>query len=283
MSLVVTSCCQSTNALSGLGGFPAGNSPSEAPAPRAGASTRNGGARGARPRVRRGDSRPAAAPALTPSASARAEIHHPAARAGRALALGGLSRDERLQRFAPDELAAGLGKQVHARGESARHQQGVAVELAHGAHAACAVGLADRDGPHAPAAVGAQHRRAPKRLDAGAPRGLGQHAARGGAHVGDDRDLDALRMQIQRRLVRGIAGGHDGHAIADPHAIAVQISLRGAGQHDARPVVARKYQRPLDGAGREHHAPRAHLPKPLARQVRGRRRQMIGQALVRAR
>ena len=92
-------------------------------------------------------------------------------------------------------------------------------------------------------------------------------------------DLDARALEIQRRLVGIVAAGHDDRARADAHAEAVQIGVRCAGQHDARPIVARENQRPLDGAGGEHDRSRANLPEPLARLLRGRARQMIVEPL----
>ena len=117
-----------------------------------------------------------------------------------------------------------------------------------------------RRSPLVPSTVaGRQH------LDAGAPCRLRQGALRVGAHIGDGGDRDAGRLQIKGSLVGRVVCGHQHRAVADPHAVAVEIGLRGAGQHDARTVVARKHQRPLDRAGRQHHRLGAHLPQALAR------------------
>jgi hypothetical protein len=96
------------------------------------------------------------------------------------------------------------------------------------------------------------------------------------------RSCNSRRMQVKGRLIGCIAAGHDDRARAAAYAIAAQISARGAREHDARPIVARKNERPLKSAGREHHFARAHLPEPLARHVRRRCGQMIGELLVHA-
>ena len=90
-----------------------------------------------------------------------------------------------------------------------------------------------------------------------------------GARVGDAGDEDARRLQVERRLVGLIAGGHEHCARAGQHAVAVELGARRPREHDPGPVVAREDQRPLDGAGGEHHLPRPHLPLPLARGVGG--------------
>ncbi len=55
-----------------------------------------------------------------------------------------------------------------------------------------------------------------------AARRLGQRAIRRGAQIRDGGDDDAGRVQIQRRLIGGIAAGDDDGARADAHAIAVE-------------------------------------------------------------
>ena len=63
---------------------------------------------------------------------------------------------------------------------------------------------------------------------------------------------------------------------------AIEIGAHGRGQHHAGPIVAAEHDRPLDRAGGEHRAFGDDPPQPLARLMRRRDRQMIGDALQRA-
>jgi hypothetical protein len=75
-----------------------------------------------------------------------------------------------------------------------------------------------------------------------------------------------------------VRGGDDG-AVADPHAEAVEVGLRRAGQHDAGPVVAVEDQRPLERPLGQHDPAGAHLPHPLERRVLRRLGEVVGQLL----
>ena len=105
-----------------------------------------------------------------------------------------------------------------------------------------------------------------------APAGLGPQ-------IGDQRDVDAGRLQIERGAVGAVVRGRDDDALADLDAVAVAVTPRGVGEHDARPVVVREDERALDRAGREHHLARAHLPQALARQVGIGDARSVGDAL----
>jgi hypothetical protein len=67
-------------------------------------------------------------------------------------------------------------------------------------------------------------------------------------------------MEVKRRLVGGVGGGHDDHPFADQHAVAIEIRLCRSREQDSRPIVVRKDQRPLDRSRRQHHRTRANLP-----------------------
>jgi len=43
--------------------------------------------------------------------------------------------------------------------------------------------------------------------------------------------------------------------------------MRGTREHDARPVVARKGDQPLERTGGEYHAPGADDPQPLPQAI----------------
>src|SRR4029077_10630392 len=99
------------------------------------------------------------------------------------------------------------------------------------------------------------------------------------AHIRNAGNVDAGTLELERRAVRLIIRRHHDGARAREDSVTIQPGARRAGQHDSRPIVAREYQRPLDGAGREHDLARAHLPLPLARRPRIWRRDVIGEAL----
>ncbi len=73
--------------------------------------------------------------------------------------------------------------------------------------------------------------------------------------------------EVERRGVRGVVGGEHDRLTADEHAVAMQVGPRGAGEHDARPVVVGEHDGPLVRAGRDEHAPGADAPDPLPRAV----------------
>ncbi len=75
-------------------------------------------------------------------------------------------------------------------------------------------------------------------------------------------------LQRPRGRVGRVAVGRDQHATPAGDAESRGVLARGAGQHDARAVIVRKEQRPLEGAGRRDHLPGADLPQPLAQHAR---------------
>ena len=98
-------------------------------------------------------------------------------------------------------------------------------------------------------------------------------AARSAAARGHRRSAATLTPlpQIERGLIGGVVAAVTMTTRApDQYAVAVEIGLRGAREHDAGEVIARKHQRPFDRARREHHLLGTHLPQPLARQLRRR-------------
>ncbi len=111
---------------------------------------------------------------------------------------------------------------------------------------------------------GAQDGGGGNHLDPCAPRGIGEGAHDFRAQVRNGLDNDTRGFEVEGALIGLVARGDDDGTFADTHAVAIQISMRGAREHDSGPIVARKYQRPLDGAGGEHHSVRANLPQPLA-------------------
>ena len=97
-------------------------------------------------------------------------------------------------------------------------------------------------------------------LDPGGARRLRQRPFRLAAQIGDQRDIDARRFQVERGAIGCIMRRRDDDALADLDAILNAIAPRGVGEHHARAIVIREHQRALDRAGRQHHLARAHLP-----------------------
>ncbi len=209
------------------------------------------------------------------------EIIDPAAGAGGTLALRRCARHEGREIFAPLELAARLRKQVHAGRVAAGHQHRIAADAPPRLHLV-ALHASQGDGIDAQIAFGAEHGRSRKYVDARAARGVGQGAHRLRAQVGDRCNGDACCLEIQGRLIRSIAGGHDDRAGADAHAVAIQVRQRRSRQQNSRPIVAGKHQRTFDRPGGEHHRARAHLPQPLARLMCRRGREMVVEPLIQA-
>ena len=184
------------------------------------------------------------------------------------------TRHESLEAFIPFELPARLRKQMNAGSVSPRHQHGVAGEALPGLHGA-ALNPAQGDGADPQTSFRAEHRRSLDYGDARRARSVGQGARSASPEVGDRGNGDSRRLEIEGRLICFIARGDDDGARSDAHAVSVQIRVGGAGQQDARPIVAWKYQRALDRSRGEHHRSRAHLPQALARLVFRRPRDMI--------
>ena len=99
------------------------------------------------------------------------------------------------------------------------------------------------------------------------------------AQIGDGTDDDASFAQRNAGRIGTIVRGGDDRARADLHAVALQIDPRSIGQHDTRPVVAGKHQRPFRRAGGNHYPAGSHVPQALARQPQVGFGQMIGDTL----
>ena len=101
-----------------------------------------------------------------------------------------------------------------------------------------------------------------------------------GAQVRDRGDRRCRRFAARAPCGRRRRRRHDHGARAGAHAVTAEIGPRGAGQHDRR---AGRCPGNTSGrsmrAGREHDLARAHLPQALARAVRPRVRQVVGEAL----
>ena len=137
----------------------------------------------------------------------------------------------------------------------------------------------DRHGGDAQPAADFDHGAAVIDLDAERARLVDQPARRIVAQIDDRRDVDAGLLQVDRRGIGGIVRRVDADIPADRDAIVVEVGARRRGQHHAGTVVVGKHHVPLDGAGGEDHAPGAHLPQPLARQVVAGIGEMVGDAL----
>ena len=124
-----------------------------------------------------------------------------------------------------------------------------------------AIERAHRDRAHRVAARHCAHDRCRVDLDAKRAGAFGR--ARGGARVDDAGNLDTGGSERKQRLVGRVAVDEEGRPAADGDAVAAQISERRTGQHDARNVVARKRDQPLDGTGGEYDALDADDPQPL--------------------
>ena len=204
-----------------------------------------------------------------------------AARTGRRLRLRRDGRQEGLACCVELELAARLREQVHAGRITARDQQGVALDAA-GVVDRAAREHADRHFAHTEPATRAEHGRARDHVDARLAGNVERRARRIRSHVGDQGHAHAGHAQVERGCVGRIAAGDQHDVLPHRHAVTVQVGASRRGQHDARTIVARKHQRPFDGAGGQHHACRTHLPQPLAWHVGSRRRQVLRDPLVQA-
>ena len=91
------------------------------------------------------------------------------------------------------------------------------------------------------------------------------------AHIRDESDVDAGRLQVDCRPVGLVVSCDHDRGCAWQNAVTVDVGAGGAGQHDARPVIARKHERALDRAGGENDFLRPDLPGPLAWQMLGQR------------
>ena len=120
-------------------------------------------------------------------------------------------------------------------------------------------------------------------LTAGRAQGRGLRRAIGlRAQVDDARPPARRPCRSARSRIGGSARRGDHGAPTRRHAIAVGEHAQALGQHDARTVVVGEDERALVRARRQHDLGRPHLPQALARQVRVRLRQVIGQPLHQA-
>ena len=182
------------------------------------------------------------------------EIERRVAGAGGPFSLRRCSGLEELQRLVEDELAARLGKKMHGRRPSARHQKRVAGD------GSISPRMLDTNGVDPQATVGAEDLGAGNDLDARGARGIRHRPFGLGAQIGDQRDADACLLEVERGAVGAIVRGGDNDAVADLGAILMAIAPRGIGEHHGRAVIVREDERTLDRAGRQHDLARAHLP-----------------------
>ena len=137
----------------------------------------------------------------------------------------------------------------------------------------------DAERLHPQPAGGAGDGAAEQRLDAERAGAVGEGRIDRRADVDDDGGLGAGLGEVEGGVPGAVVGGDDRRAVADLDAVAVEVGLGGAGEHDAGAVVAVEDQRLLERALREHDLAGAHLPHPLARGAFGRGGEVVGQAL----
>ena len=186
------------------------------------------------------------------------------------------ARHEALQTIVPDRLAVLVRGQVQRRVPAIGDGEQVAGQLGHRARS-----VADGDAIELPSAACAHHGAAGEEPRAELVR---QRLARriGGAGIDDRGDLAASGGDVARRRPAIVAGGEEHGFATGQHAMAIDIGPDSAGQHDARPVIARKHDRPFQRAGGKDRSPGLDAPAALARQMRRRLRQMVGDPLDRA-
>ncbi len=155
---------------------------------------------------------------------------------------------------------------MHAGREAAGHQHQVALDR---------LAVAQLDPGDAPASAGRGDRGAADDPQAGR---VADRACRG-TNIDHRGNGDARRLQCLRRAIGVVVRGHHHGTTPRQHAVAPQVGVRRASQHDARPIVAREHQGPLQRAGRQHQRGRAHLPQALAGAPGVGIATMLGQAL----
>ena len=111
------------------------------------------------------------------------------------------------------------------------------------------------------------HRGFRRHLNPGRPRRLRQRPRRVVAQIGDEFDLSARFLQIERGAIGAVVRSHHDDALAHLDAVLMEIAPRGVSQHHPRPVVVGEDERALDRAGRQDDLARPHLPQPLAREI----------------
>ncbi len=168
------------------------------------------------------------------------------------------------------QLAARLAEQVHARRPAAAHQQQIARRPS--PPRAPPVGVSAGPG-NAMAAAAAGHGALPcarKCLRRARPPDLHRPRLRAGRRSAATATPAACRSSAARYALSCAVATTA--RVPGAHAVALQVGARRIGQHDPGTVVGGKHQRALQRAGREDHFRRAHLPQPLARQMRRRAR-----------
>ena len=226
----------------------------------------------------------ARAPAAAPSARHAPRPKLPPAAPATSKRLRGLARQKDSASVFEFQPAARLAEEMHRRVPAARDEHAVAANAAHGAsRRAVRAERGDGDGAHPLRAVRRgddgpgverhacvlQHRRQRCRR----PGPAVDHGGDGPARVGD----------VARRLVSRVVVGEEHRAPAGQRRVVVEIALRRRGQQDPGAVVVGEDQRPLVGAGGEHHAARLDGPEALAARAGGRTRpQMVAAPLQRA-
>ena len=213
---------------------------------------------------------------------AAGEIERTVGGADRKLRLGGFARPKHGRGVVPHRPAAGLRVQVHHRAPAAGNRQQVAIEPPRAALYGVGIGVQthDADRIQALAAARIDDDATVDDLDPGAAHGGGQLARRLRAQVDHRGDVDAGGLQVERALVGAVVVGGDHGAAAGADGVTMDIGRDRRRQHDARAVVVGEQQRPLAGAGGEHHAARAHLPQLFAGGAALGRGQVIGEPLA---
>ena len=121
-----------------------------------------------------------------------------------------------------------------------------------------------------------------QQLDVARPGAFRQRVVDMGAGVDDGRDVHACVGEVEGGVPGAVVAGQNRGTVADLDAVAVEVGLSGAGQHDAGAVVAVEDQRAFDGALGEDHLAGADAPEAFARGVIGRTGQVVGQLLTEA-
>ncbi len=171
--------------------------------------------------------------------------------------------------------------QVHDRAPAARDRHQVARQRGDrpGDGRASCVERHHVDRGDASPATGVDDDRVVDHLDARRARALGQLAARRRACVDNRSHRDTGRSEAQRSSIGAVVVGEHDRPRARPHPIAIHERGNRRGEHHAGSIVVREYERPLDGARRQHDLVRPHSPQALARPRALFWRQVVGQAL----
>ncbi len=142
-------------------------------------------------------------------------------------------------------------------------------------------GVADGDGAEAEGALGAGNLAGGEEAGIEAAGELDVAGRKIGAAIDDGGDVDAEAGAVGGGAPAVIAGGEEDGGAAGGDGEAVEIGADGAGEHDARAVVAAENEGALDGAGGEDGAAGDDGPEALAGGVGRRRGEMVRNALER--